>query len=120
MRGPNFIALHKLFDKATDEVRGFGDVIAERIGELGGVALGTARVAAQTSELKEYPLDIADGQSHVEAVSSALANFGARVRAAIDETDKIGDKDTADIFTEVSRGVDHQLWLVEAHAQGKR
>lgn len=120
VRGPSFIALHELFDKVTDEVRTWSDTIAERIGELGGVAEGTARMAAKRSELKEYPLDIAEGPEHVEALSNALAAFGKRVRAAIDDADKIGDKDTADLFTEISRGVDHQLWLVEAHAQAKR
>lgn len=120
VRGPNFHALHLLFDQVTTEARAWSDTIAERIGELGGVAEGTARMAIKRSELKEYPLDIADGPDHVDALSSALASFGKRVRAAIDETDKIGDKDTADLFTEVSRGADHQLWLVEAHAQAKR
>ena len=52
---------------------------------------------------------------HVEAVSSALAAYGKSVRKAIDETDELGDRDSADIFTEISRGTDRWLWFVEAH-----
>ncbi|MGH7131575.1 MAG: ferritin-like domain-containing protein, partial [Phycisphaerales bacterium] len=90
---------------------------AERIAQLGGIVHGTARVAAKKSTLKEYPLDISKGEDHVEALASALADFGAKARAAIDAADKAGDKDTADIFTEISRGTDKWLWFVEAHGQ---
>jgi starvation-inducible DNA-binding protein len=120
VKGPNFIGLHELFDKVADEVRGHTDEIAERITTLGGTAEGTARIAAARSKLKEYPLDVFDGADHVEALSTALASFAKSARAAIDEAAEMGDQDTADIFTEVSRGIDKQLWLVEAHAQAKR
>lgn len=120
VKGPSFIALHELFDKINDNVREFTDLIAERITTLGGTAEGTARVAAARSTLSEYPLGIADGADHVEALSTGLATFGKSMRAAIDASADMGDQDTADIFTEVSRGIDKDLWLVEAHAQAKR
>jgi starvation-inducible DNA-binding protein len=120
VKGPNFIGLHELFDKINEEVDEYVDEIAERAVQLGGVAEGTARLVAKRSTLPEYPLDIADGHSHVEAVSSALAAFGKAARKAIDETDGLGDKDTADLFTEVSRGIDKWLWFVEAHLHADR
>ena len=82
-------------------------------------ALGTARAAAQTSRLAEYPLDIDSGREHVMALSGALAKFGASARAGIDAANALGDADTVDLFTEISRGVDKLLWKVEAHAQTK-
>lgn len=117
VKGPHFIGLHELFDKIDEEVEGYVDLIAERIVQLGGIAFGTARCAAANSQLEEYPLDIAGGRLHVEAVSRALAEFGEAVRKTIDETDGLGDADGADIFTEISRGVDKYLWFVEAHIQ---
>ena len=117
VRGSDFISLHELFDRVNEDVEDYVDEIAERIAQLGGVVHGTARVAAKKSTLKEYPLDISKGEDHVEALSSALAQFGAKARAAIDAADKAGDKDTADIFTEISRGTDKWLWFVEAHGQ---
>ncbi len=117
VKGMNFIALHELFDQVATEAEGYTDLIAERITTLGGVALGTVRVAAQNSSLAEYPLEIADGAAHVDALSNALADFGKKIRTNIDDSDDLGDKDTADIFTEVSRGIDKLLWFVEAHLQ---
>jgi len=117
VKGMNFIALHELFDQVATELDPHVDDIAERITTLGGVALGTVRVAAQNSSLSEYPLEISDGASHVDALSNALADFGKKVRADIDTTDELGDKDTADLFTGISRGIDKLLWFVEAHLQ---
>jgi starvation-inducible DNA-binding protein len=100
-------------------VRDYVDEIAERAVQLGGMAEGTARTVARRSTLAEYPTAV-DGRSHVEALSSALAAFGRSARKAIDETDKLGDLDTADIFTEISRGIDKWLWFIEAHLQAER
>jgi starvation-inducible DNA-binding protein len=120
VKGPSFIALHELFDKINEEVEDYVDLIAERVVQLGDIALGTARSIAQRSQLKEYPLSISSGRDHVEAVANALATFGKAARAAIDASDELRDKDTADIFTEVSRGIDKWLWFVEAHLQAER
>src|SRR6058998_1625933 len=72
VKGPHFIGLHELFDQIDEAVESYVDLIAERIVQLGGIAEGTVRVAAGRSRLEEYPLAIADGSAHVEAVSKAL------------------------------------------------
>jgi starvation-inducible DNA-binding protein len=118
VKGPQFIALHKLFDEIDEAVEEYVDLLAERIVQLGGIAQGTARVAAERSELPEYPLTISTGEEHIWALSSALSGFGERIRRAIDETDDLGDVDSSDICTEISRGIDKWLWFVEAHAEG--
>ena len=120
VKGPHFIGLHELFDQIDEAVESYVDLIAERIVQLGGIAEGTVRVAAERSRLEEYPLDIADGQAHVEAVSKALSTFGEEARKTIGQADELDDADTADIFTEVSRGIDKWLWFVEAHSQAAK
>jgi starvation-inducible DNA-binding protein len=120
VKGPNFIALHELFDKINEDVEDYVDDIAERAVQLGGVAEGTARMAAKRSVLSEYPANVVDGRSHVEALSSVLAAFGKAVRKAIGDANDFGDVDTADLFTEISRGIDKWLWFVEAHLQADR
>ena len=120
VKGPTFIALHELFDKINEEVEDYVDDIAERAVQLGGVAEGTARLVAKRSSLAEYPAQAVDGRSHVEAVSSALAAFGAAAWKGIDQANELGDLDTADLCTEVSRGIDEWLWFVEAHLQAER
>jgi starvation-inducible DNA-binding protein len=120
VKGPHFIGLHELFDKVDEAVESYVDLIAERIVQLGGIAEGTVRVAAGRSRLEEYPLTIADGAAHVEAVAKALSTFGQEVRNTISEADELEDQDTADLFTEVSRGIDKWLWFVEAHSQAPK
>lgn len=117
VKGPSFIALHELFDQVAAEMDTHVDDLAERVTALGGVAMGTVRIAAERSSLAEYPHEISDGAAHVDALSTAMADFGKKVRANIDETDELGDKDTADIYTGVSKSVDKLLWFVEAHNQ---
>lgn len=119
VKGPNFIALHELFDKVADELEGFSDEIAERAVALGGVALGTVQIIAGQSSLAPYPVTLVSGKDHVAALAAALARFGKSSRSAIDMATKAGDADTADLFTGASREVDKLLWLVEAHAQAK-
>jgi len=120
VKGPHFIGLHELFDQVDEAVESYVDLIAERIMQLGGIAEGTVRVAAERSRLEEYPLDIADGQAHVEAVSRALSTFGHEARKTIEQAEELEDADTADIFTEISRGIDKWLWFVEAHSQATK
>lgn len=117
VKGPNFIALHELFDKAAKELVGLIDGIAERAVEFGGVALGTVQSVATTSRLAAYPLDIASGKEHFAALSKPLPNVGAAVRSAINADTNAGDAATADLFTETLRSVDKLLWLIEAHSQ---
>ena len=120
VKGPNFIALHELFDKVNEDVEDYVDLIAERAVQLGGVADGTARSIVKRSSLNEYAPRGPNGLDHVEALSSALAAFGKVARKAIDRANELGDADTADIFTEISRGTDKWLWFVEAHLQAER
>jgi starvation-inducible DNA-binding protein len=119
VKGPHFIALHELFDKISDQVLEQIDEIAERITALGGTAEGTVAVAAKRSKLKNYPLSITAGKDHLFYLATQLAAFGKAVREAIDSTDTLGDKDTADLFTGISRANDKYLWFIEAHMQDK-
>ena len=120
VKGPHFIALHELFDKLAEEIAEHADTIAERVTALGGTAGGTLGVVARVTSLPAYPEGICAGLAHVEALAGAVADFGRKVRSAIDEAQAFGDADTADLFTEVSRATDKQLWFLEAHLHAER
>ena len=120
VKGPQFIALHELFDRLAAEIDGHVDEMAERITALGGIAEGTVQAVAGRSKLDAYPLDIAEGRAHLDALAAAYARFGKSVRKAIDEADKAGDADTSDLFIGISRSADKGLWLLEAHLQADR
>jgi starvation-inducible DNA-binding protein len=120
VKGPNFIALHKLFDEINEDVKEYVDLLAERIVQLGGIAEGTVGAVAKRTSLIDYPLTLTTGDEHVAALSDALGEFGRTARIAIEEMTELNDADTADNLTEISRGTDKWLWFVEAHQQDRR
>ena len=120
VKGPSFIALHELFDKVAENVEEHIDTLAERVTALGGTARGTLAAVARSTSLRPYPEDISEGLAHVDALSAALAAFGAKVRAGIDEATRLADADSADLFTGISRETDKDLWFLEAHLHAKR
>ena len=115
LRGPHFIALHKLFDDVYGHAGEWADSIAERIAALGGQPKGTLQSAAANTRLDAYPADLVADLEHVARFSQSLGKFGSGVRAAIDEFARVGDAGSADLVTEISREVDKDLWFVEAH-----
>ena len=115
VKGTDFYQLHELFDEMAGELEEYVDMVAERVTALGGTALGTARMAASESILPEYPLDAVGGMEHVTALAERYSAYGKHVREAIDTTDDLGDADTADLYTEISRTIDKRLWFLEAH-----
>lgn len=115
VKGKDFYQLHELFDEMATELEEYVDMVAERVTALGGTALGTARMAADGSILTEYPVDAVSGEDHVTALADRYATYAQHVRAAIAKTDDLGDADTADLYTEVSRTIDKRLWFLEAH-----
>jgi starvation-inducible DNA-binding protein len=117
VKGKDFYQLHLLFDEISIEVEEFIDLIAERITTLGGEALGTARIAAERSELPEYPFDVVDGMDHVAALADRLAIYAKSLRQNIGKTEGLGDMGTNDLFVEISRAIDKRLWFLEAHLQ---
>jgi starvation-inducible DNA-binding protein len=120
VKGPSFFQLHELFDKVAEMAEAHADLIAERATALGGGAEGTTQVVGKKTTLPPYPLNLKAGLDHVDALSTSLAGFAKQARAAIDRANELGDLDTADLFTEVSRATDKNLWLVEAHLQAER
>jgi starvation-inducible DNA-binding protein len=108
---------HLLFDQLAEKRQGEADELAERATELGGYALGTVRMAAASSRLPEIPTGINTGVDYVQALVERYGIHANAMRDAIDKADEAGDKDTADLFTEISRELDKDLWFLQAHLQ---
>jgi starvation-inducible DNA-binding protein len=110
VQSPSFFALHELFEKANEGVEEYVDLVADRLAQLGE---DPDRDAPRATVREELP--VVTGRENVDAVATALATFRERVRASVDVSDKAGDAATADLFSEISRGVDNWLWFVESH-----
>ncbi len=117
VKGTDFFQLHELFDQLAAHVFEFIDTIAERATALGGYAAGTARMAAQSSDLPEYPREAVDGRQHLDALIDRFSRYTAENRKALDAAQNDDDQATADLFTEIARAVDKDLWFLEAHLQ---
>jgi starvation-inducible DNA-binding protein len=117
VKGKDFFQLHALFDTLAANVLEHVDLIAERATALGGYATGTARMAAANSALPEYPTDAVDGPDHVRALVERYAAYCAATREAIETATEAEDQSTADLFIEISRQADKDLWFLEAHLQ---
>ena len=117
VEGPHFMALRELFDKVAQGVEEYANLIAGRIVQLGGKAEGTVQAVAGRSSLDRYWLSTAEGNGHIDALSTTLTDFGRHVRYASEQASELKDVDTAAIFTEIARGIDKWLWFVETSQQ---
>jgi starvation-inducible DNA-binding protein len=115
VKGKDFSPLHALFATMATELEVYTDLVAERIAALGGVALGTARTAALQSKLPEYPDAIAEGTAHVLTLAGRFTHYAAAVRGGIALAADVEDAGSAAVYTDLSRGVDKRLWVLDAH-----
>lgn len=115
LRGKSFIGVHLMLDKFRSELDSFTDLMAERVVQLGGTAMGTVDTVNSLSKIPEYSLTLVSIDQHLSALVSGHAVFANALRKDIATAEEAGDAGTADLLTEVSRGVDMQLWFLEAH-----
>jgi starvation-inducible DNA-binding protein len=115
VKGPDFAPLHALFATMATALDAYTDVVAERIVVLGGVAQGTARIATARSTLPEYPGTLMDGPAHVRALAERVAPYATALRDNIARAADVEDAGSAALYTDLSRGVDKHLWVLDAH-----
>ena len=117
VKGMAFYELHLLFDSVAGHLDDAADLLAERVTALGGVAEGTARQTAAKSSIPEYPVEAVRGSDHLLALSQRLAQAANAMRQNIDDCIRLGDQASGDIFIELVRQVDKDLWFLQAHLQ---
>jgi len=117
LKGPTFIAVHEMLDPMRASIDNHADVIAERVAQLDGIALGTSQVVAKATSLEAYPTDIRKIADHLAALADRYATLANQVREDIDTTDEAGDATTADILTAFSRDLDKNLWFIKSHLE---
>jgi len=120
VKGPNFIALHQLFDQIHEKIEINTDSLAERIAQLGGLPEGTCHAVSQATSLPEYPLTSTEESDHIEALTTAMAMYGKLMRDGIEKAEALGDPGSADICVEIALNADKSLWLIESHSPTSR
>lgn len=115
IKGKDFSLLHPIFATMLNEFQTYTDMVAQRITVLGGRVMGTVRMAALRSKLPEYPDAVMEGDGHVQALVERFGHYAGTLRDDITLTADVEDAGSAAIYTDISRGVDKQLWILESH-----
>ncbi|MXP51029.1 DNA starvation/stationary phase protection protein Dps [Pantoea sp. SoEX] len=114
IRGNNFIAIHKMLDDCYYTIIKHQDIIAERIVQLNGIALGTIQVIYGKTSLKNYPLNIDKIQNHLQEL---IRRYNIVITNNTKEIDDIKDVVTNDILISLTRDLDKCLWLIESNIE---
>lgn len=117
IKGKQFIALHKLFDEIAEEVEDQVDVIAERITALGGTAFGTVQEVEKNTQLRLLPTNVFTLELMLDHLTHNFAILSELSRENIDETQELDDMATNDLYIDLVRMLDKNLWFLEAHVQ---
>ena len=117
LKGIQFIAVHEMLDPMRAAIDLHADIIAERVAQLDGIALGTSQIVAKSSKLAAYPTEIRKVPDHLKALAERFAALANQVREDIDATDEAGDANAADILTAFSRELDKDLWFIKSHLE---
>lgn len=118
IKGPQFAALHPLFESFAVGLAEYNDTLAERAVTLGGKAYGTARHVAVTSKLPEYPQETARDLEHVRLLAERFDTYLGALRESRDIAQSSGDTDTNDLFTSVITDFEKHAWFLRASLEG--
>ena len=114
VRGPQFPALHPLFEQLANQLAIHNDAIAERAVTLGALAIGTARQVAARSKLAEYPTTTTRDLEHVAALAERFDTYLEGVRSARATAEQHGDVTTVDLLGPVVEEFEKNAWFLRA------
>ena len=114
--GPNFIAVHEMIDPQVELVRGFADVLAERIATLGGSPVGTMGAHADHRSWDDYSLGRDTAQAHLGALDKVYDGMIGDHRKAIAVAGE-ADPVTEDIFIGQTAELEKSQWFIRAHLE---
>jgi starvation-inducible DNA-binding protein len=114
IKGPQFAALHPLFETFATGLAAFNDTFAERSVTLGATALGTARHVAKQSRLPDYPQETTRDMDHVRLLADRIETYLQGVHETRGLADELDDVDTAELGTEVITTFEKHAWFLRA------
>ena len=114
IKGPQFAALHPLFETFAVGLAEHNDAVAERAVTLGARAYGTVRHVAKASKLAEYPQDTTRDLEHVKLLADRIETYLDGVRASRTVGETVGDTDTVDLLTGITTEFEKHAWFLRA------
>lgn len=116
VKSREFKSLHQLFDDLHQMAEDGGDLIAERMIQLGVPTQGTAQSVAMLTTFDKYNEQLTDGVKHVDAILDRIINLAVHIREDLKQVQDLGDPGSADILTKISLDLDKAEWMLEATA----
>lgn len=113
--GPNFIALHKLFDDQYVQLQNAIDEIAERVRALDGIALGSMEEFLKEASLKEVPGDFLDASKMLAKLVKDHEAVIVKLRKGINLCEEYEDMGTSDFLTGLMQDHEKMAWMLRAH-----
>lgn len=118
--GPQFLTLHKLWEKHYNILTENIDEIAERIRTLGGYPIGTMRGFLELTSLGEHPGDVPMATGMVEILIDDHEQIVRNLRAHIDTCgDNFHDLGTADFLTGLMEQHEQIAWVLRSFIEGE-
>jgi starvation-inducible DNA-binding protein len=116
LKGPEFPALHLLFEQIATGLAAHDGAVAERAVTLGARACGTVRHVARTSRIADYPQETARELEHVRLLADRIDTFLEGVRAARGVAEAAGATDTVDLLTGIATELEKHGGFLRATA----
>jgi starvation-inducible DNA-binding protein len=114
LKGPQFAALHPLFESIAVSLATHNDEIAERAVMLGAQALGSLKHAARSSQLPDYPLEITRDLDHVRLIAERIDVYLAGLRSSRVVCEQAGDVDGVDQLTGIVTEFEKYGWFLRS------
>lgn len=111
---PRFAMLHKLFDEQYEELNDAIDEIAERIRMLKGRTPASLREYIAMTTISENDKELT-GNEMIGHLLSAHEKIIKHIRPLIEESQKLGDEGTGDLYIQRLRNHEKMAWMLRAH-----
>lgn len=114
--GESFMELHKLFEQQYTELEQTIDLVAERIGKLGGKTIGTMSEFIKLSRIKENPNKYPNQKAMLAELLADHEILITELRKDIDTSaEENHDAGTADLLTGILQQHETTAWVLRRY-----
>ena len=115
-KGPAFYGIHKMFDDLSGHLIKHVDIIAERIGALGGYPMGYASSIATSSILDNPVDDLVQDLDWIAFILDQYHHFSKELYQSISAPSKL-DPASEDLLIALVRDIDQGIYFLSAHLE---
>jgi starvation-inducible DNA-binding protein len=117
LRDANFIVVHRFLDEVAAVVNESGDIIAERIRQLGSPVNAPSQRFSDEERLKPFPPSELNAQAALGGLCESFLGSIRGIRTGIDATTDGTTEEpvTNDILVAIAEEYEKLLWMLDSH-----